>query len=160
MAEPEINAFHTHLAVNERSSASTQNQALSALLFLYRHLIGFKNRNLPAQIERTSALHHRATYRREPFAKGAQPDWQRMKEKHDESNSQAYVFYCDPCSAVDSGDPLNEYVPGDDSPAQVIGFKEWKLYGCNRRIVDRRCVRRSLAVARDALKYLFLRGME
>lgn len=40
MAEPEINAFITHLAVKEKVSASTQNQALSALLFLYRHVIG------------------------------------------------------------------------------------------------------------------------
>jgi len=40
MAEPEINAFLTHLAVQERVSASTQNQALSALLFLYRHVLG------------------------------------------------------------------------------------------------------------------------
>ena len=39
MAEPEINAFLTHLAVKEKVSASTQNQALSALLFLYRHVI-------------------------------------------------------------------------------------------------------------------------
>jgi site-specific recombinase XerD len=39
MAEPEINAFLTHLAVKEKVSASTQNQALSALLFLYRNLI-------------------------------------------------------------------------------------------------------------------------
>jgi len=40
MAEPEINAFLTHLAVKEKVSASTQNQALCALLFLYRHVIG------------------------------------------------------------------------------------------------------------------------
>jgi len=40
MAEPEINAFLTHLAVKEKVSASTQNQALSALLFLYRNVIG------------------------------------------------------------------------------------------------------------------------
>ncbi len=40
MAEPEINAFLTHLAVKEKVSASTQNQALSVLLFLYRHVIG------------------------------------------------------------------------------------------------------------------------
>jgi integron integrase len=40
MAEPEINAFLTHLAVSEKVSASTQNQALSALLFLYRRVIG------------------------------------------------------------------------------------------------------------------------
>jgi integron integrase len=35
MAEPEVNAFLTHLAVERSVSASTQNQALSALLFLY-----------------------------------------------------------------------------------------------------------------------------
>jgi site-specific recombinase XerD len=40
MAEPETNAFLTYLAVKEKVSASTQNQALSALLFLYRHVIG------------------------------------------------------------------------------------------------------------------------
>jgi integron integrase len=40
MAEPEINAFLTHLAVKEKVSASTQNQALSALLYLYRHVLG------------------------------------------------------------------------------------------------------------------------
>ena len=40
MAEPEINAFLTHLAVKEKVSSSTQNQALSALLFLYRHVLG------------------------------------------------------------------------------------------------------------------------
>jgi len=40
MGEPEINAFLTHLAVKEKVSSSTQNQALSALLFLYRHVIG------------------------------------------------------------------------------------------------------------------------
>ena len=40
MAEPEINTFLTHLAVKEKVSASTQNQALSALLFLYRHVLG------------------------------------------------------------------------------------------------------------------------
>jgi integron integrase len=40
MGEPEINAFLTHLAVKERVTASTQTQALSAILFLYRHVIG------------------------------------------------------------------------------------------------------------------------
>lgn len=46
MAEPEINAFLTHLAVREKVSASTQNQALAALLFLYRHGIGREVGNL------------------------------------------------------------------------------------------------------------------
>jgi len=40
MAEPEINLYLTHLAVKEKVSASTQNQALAALLFLYRHVLG------------------------------------------------------------------------------------------------------------------------
>ena len=39
MAEPEINAFLTHLAADRHVSASTQNQALSALLFLYRAVL-------------------------------------------------------------------------------------------------------------------------
>ncbi len=40
MAEPEINAFLSALATQGQVSASTQNQALSALLFLYRHVLG------------------------------------------------------------------------------------------------------------------------
>ena len=39
MGAPEIRAFLSWLATNQRVSASTQNQALSALLFLYRHVL-------------------------------------------------------------------------------------------------------------------------
>jgi site-specific recombinase XerD len=39
MGSEEVNAFLTHLAVEAQVSASTQNQALSALLFLYRELL-------------------------------------------------------------------------------------------------------------------------
>ena len=39
MAETEINTFLTHLAVKERVISSTQNQALSALLFLYSYVL-------------------------------------------------------------------------------------------------------------------------
>ena len=39
MGEPEINAFLSHLAVHGRVAASTQNQALCALLFLYRQVL-------------------------------------------------------------------------------------------------------------------------
>jgi len=39
LGSAEVNAFLTHLAVKLRVSASTQNQALSALLFLYRELL-------------------------------------------------------------------------------------------------------------------------
>ena len=40
LGEAEINAFLTHLATVEHVSASTQTQALSALLFLYRKVFG------------------------------------------------------------------------------------------------------------------------
>jgi site-specific recombinase XerD len=40
MGEQEIKAFLTRLATVERVSSSTQNQALSALPFLYRHVLG------------------------------------------------------------------------------------------------------------------------
>jgi integron integrase len=40
MGEKEINAFLTHLAVNRRVASSTQTQALSALLFLYKEVLG------------------------------------------------------------------------------------------------------------------------
>jgi integron integrase len=39
MGAAEIEAFLTHLAVNQNVAASTQNQALSALLFLYREVL-------------------------------------------------------------------------------------------------------------------------
>jgi integron integrase len=40
MAEPEVTAFISALAVRDRVSPSTQNQALAALLFLYREVLG------------------------------------------------------------------------------------------------------------------------
>jgi len=46
MAESEINTFLTHLAVKEKVSASTQNQALSAILFLYRYVLARQIGNL------------------------------------------------------------------------------------------------------------------
>ena len=39
MGAPEIRAFLTHLAVQDKVAASTQNGALQALLFLYRHVL-------------------------------------------------------------------------------------------------------------------------
>lgn len=36
---PEVEQFLTHLAVERKVSASTQNQALQAILFLYRHVL-------------------------------------------------------------------------------------------------------------------------
>ena len=39
MGEPEITAFLNYLAVNRKVAASTQNQALSAILFLYNEVL-------------------------------------------------------------------------------------------------------------------------
>lgn len=42
MGEPEISAFLSHLAVDRKVSASTQNQALSAILLLYQKVLEHK----------------------------------------------------------------------------------------------------------------------
>lgn len=42
MGVPEIEAFLTHLATLKNFSSSTQTQALSAILFLYRHVLNIK----------------------------------------------------------------------------------------------------------------------
>jgi len=39
MGGPEIEAFLTHLATERQLAASTQNQAFSAILFLYQHIL-------------------------------------------------------------------------------------------------------------------------
>ncbi|MBZ0151270.1 MAG: integron integrase, partial [Planctomycetes bacterium] len=40
LGTPEIGAFLTHLAIAEHCAPATQNQALCAILFLYRHVLG------------------------------------------------------------------------------------------------------------------------
>jgi hypothetical protein len=42
MGTGEVQAFLTHLALEEHISASTQNQVLSALLFLYRNVLSLE----------------------------------------------------------------------------------------------------------------------
>lgn len=42
MGIPEINQFITHLVVDRKASASTQNQAVSAILFLYRYVLNIQ----------------------------------------------------------------------------------------------------------------------
>ena len=42
MGRQQIEEFLTHLAVKERVASSTQNQALSAILFLYRDVLRFE----------------------------------------------------------------------------------------------------------------------
>jgi integron integrase len=48
MGAPEVIAFLSHLAVRRRVGATTQNQALSALLFLYRAILGRELEGLDA----------------------------------------------------------------------------------------------------------------
>jgi integron integrase len=50
MSVPEIETFLTHLAVKEKVSASTQNQAFNAILFLYRKVlsISMEDENISA----------------------------------------------------------------------------------------------------------------
>lgn len=42
MGSPEVEAFLTDLAVNGKVSAATQTQTLSALLFLYKEVLGME----------------------------------------------------------------------------------------------------------------------
>jgi integron integrase len=68
MGAPEIQAFITHLAVEKNVAASTQNQALSAVIFLYRHVLRIevdipsdivraeKSKTLPVVLTRQEAL--------------------------------------------------------------------------------------------------------
>ena len=39
MGKTEIEAFLSHLAINRKVAASTQRQALNALVFLYKHVL-------------------------------------------------------------------------------------------------------------------------
>ena len=67
LGEPEVSAFLTHLAVDGAVAASTQNLALSALLFLYREVLGQpleqtlaiapakRSEHLPVVLSRTEA---------------------------------------------------------------------------------------------------------
>jgi len=52
MGAPEIEGFLTHLAVDQNVAASTQNQALNAILFLYREVL---KQDLEGRINATRA---------------------------------------------------------------------------------------------------------
>jgi integron integrase len=68
LREPEIQAFITHLAVERKLASSSQNQALSAIIFLYRHVLIIelnfpadtvrpkKNSRLPTVLSKPEAL--------------------------------------------------------------------------------------------------------
>ncbi len=49
MGEPEVEAFLTHLAAERSVSAATQNQALNALIFLYRDVLKVELEGINAQ---------------------------------------------------------------------------------------------------------------
>lgn len=57
MGKQEVNAFLTFLAVRKKVSASTQNQALSALVFLYREVLD-KPFEWLDELERAKRPHH------------------------------------------------------------------------------------------------------
>lgn len=59
MGEAEISTFLTHLAVNKHVTSSTQNQALSALLFLYKQV-------LKKELEWLSGIHRAKRSQRLP----------------------------------------------------------------------------------------------
>ena len=48
LSGPDVEKFLTHLAIDRHVSASTQNQALSAILFLYRDVLRLDLGNLDA----------------------------------------------------------------------------------------------------------------
>ncbi len=55
MGKTEIDAYLSHLATERKVSASTQRQALNAIIFLYRHVL---DQPIEDQIEPTRAKHH------------------------------------------------------------------------------------------------------
>lgn len=57
MGEPEINDFVSHLAVGEHVSASTQTQALSAILFLYRYVLRRDLQKMPGLVRARASQH-------------------------------------------------------------------------------------------------------
>lgn len=57
MGAAEVNAFVTHLATTEHVSASTQTQALSAVLFLYRYVLGMDVGDLSGVIRARRSTH-------------------------------------------------------------------------------------------------------
>lgn len=59
MGKLEIEAFLTHLAVDRKVAHSTQNQALQAILFMYREVLELELPWVDAQMEWVRALHQK-----------------------------------------------------------------------------------------------------
>ena len=86
MGAKEVEAFLTHLAVEGRVAAATQNQALSALLFLYRELLHI---NLPWLDEVVRAKRPA----RLPVVLTREEEWQALADR---AEAQHLTFYQQP----------------------------------------------------------------
>ena len=83
MGETEINAFLTHLAVEDKVSASTQNQAFNALISLYHGVLQIelgeivgavrakKPKRLPVVLTRDEIARHKPEIARIIYEEGA-----------------------------------------------------------------------------------------
>jgi integron integrase len=86
LAEPEVGAFLSSLALEGRVAAGTQNQALAALLFLYRHVLG-----VPLSIGRSVVRAKRA--KRLPVVMTAEEAWRVLDEMEGPSRIAALLMY-------------------------------------------------------------------
>ena len=86
LGEPEIGAFLSSLAVEGGMSGGTQNQALAALLFLYRHVLG-----VPLVLGREVVRARRA--RRLPVVMTAEEVWRVIGELEGPPRIAALLMY-------------------------------------------------------------------
>lgn len=96
MGAAEVEAFLTHLAVKEHVAASTQNQALSALLFLYCEVLHTEQANSTALPPLPPDRHPSAVYRSSSWQCSHAPSgsmWSRcLPSHHAKGASQRYVL--------------------------------------------------------------------
>jgi hypothetical protein len=57
MGKEEIKSFLSHLAVDKNAAAATQNQALNAILFLYREVLKIELENIGAYLRAKRSKH-------------------------------------------------------------------------------------------------------
>ncbi len=65
MSEPEVSAFLSFLAVNRKVSASTQNQAFNALVFLYKQVFEKPFENINGVVRAKQSRHIPVVFSRE-----------------------------------------------------------------------------------------------
>jgi hypothetical protein len=71
MGKDEIAAFLNHLAVREQVSASTQNQAFHALLFLYKRVLEIDLGEIPELVRARRSRYLPVVLTRDPHCAGA-----------------------------------------------------------------------------------------